>query len=110
VSVYFLLIYRTLKLISFRRNRRLTFVITACAKGILTSHNLLSLLALCQRGKVFPSYEPAIVENEQEAELPENQANIALSGQNSMLINGSATLHAGCVFGPTVNICIYGVA
>jgi hypothetical protein len=36
----------------------------------------------------FPSYDPEIVENEQEAKLPENQANIILSGQNCLIING----------------------
>jgi hypothetical protein len=33
---------------------------------------------------------PPIIENRHEAELPENPANIALSGQNRMLINGWA--------------------
>jgi hypothetical protein len=34
------------------------------------------------------SYDPEIVENEQETKLPENQAHLALAEQNSMLING----------------------
>ena len=83
----FLVDFLDSKLIFFQRNRRLTFVITICPKGVQTSNTLLSLLALCWGGKVL-SYDPEIVENEQETKLPENQANIALSEQNSMLING----------------------
>jgi len=38
-----------------------------------------------------PSWRPAIVDNGYGAKLPENPTNIALSGQNGKLINGSAS-------------------
>jgi hypothetical protein len=38
-----------------------------------------------------PSWRPEIADNWHWAKLPENLANIALSGQNGQLINGSAS-------------------
>jgi hypothetical protein len=39
----------------------------------------------------FPSWHPEMADNRHRAKLPENQANIALSGQKGQIINGSAT-------------------
>jgi len=44
--------------------------------------------------KVAPSWCSETTDNAHGAKLPENLANIALSGQNGTLINGSATSKA----------------
>ena len=42
------------------------------------------------RHTIPPWWCPEIADNRHRAKLPENQSNIALSGQNGKLINGSA--------------------
>jgi hypothetical protein len=56
--------------------------------GLLTAARLRDI-------RLTLSWRPVSAANKHRAKLPENPANIALSGQKGLLINGSATYKTG---------------
>jgi hypothetical protein len=53
--------------------------------GLLTSGRV--------RPTRFPSWHPEMADNRHRAKLPDNQANVALSGQKGKIINGWTDPH-----------------